>query len=572
MHIQHRKHEWDEVANNCKRANIMYDRHLVLMPTFTGKHLLSPELQNRGKDAAWYLGTTPDTTYDRKRTPYPLPQTASHYLAPARVQVDKIAVTLLLMHSRDDPIVSHDDCYDWDRVASNKNIISLRTVRGGHLGWFDGLLPGMAVTTWGDRVVLDFLSAVLEQHAQTNFLVSVMRKSLEMTRPIYQGNHSSSIPSKAYKNNHMLYKEDIVEEQGEGEQEYNIQLGGISPQPSSSTNEFNDDDDDHETMKQTRDRISTNSMDQFNEFQSPNDYSYQNNFPQQHHQQQQQQTNHSNSSLPTFLSPGVFARICSTSDLSLPTAVIPTLQNLRRRSSAANLASNIVETTLLHQEEDDRDDNYYHHDRFGYDHDQHHHLLQHQQYHGNNNNNDNNNNHMYSSAHSDLNNNDDDNYEQKQQHYSVSTVSSASSPSPSPPLSSPSSSSTYYTQYYAQKQQHQGELLLQQQDDYEERKASMLLQAAEDKAKLFNKESAQQQQNSLFPKPSDNFMTHVQEENEEENEEDNVRIKSSSKNHQKRGGKQQESSTGYDIRSSDYYSTNHQHSMDDMALDESLTF
>lgn len=49
----------------------------------------------------------------------------------------RIAVTTLVLHAKDDPIVSHDDGYDWDRMAANQHVISVRTVRGGHLvkGW-----------------------------------------------------------------------------------------------------------------------------------------------------------------------------------------------------------------------------------------------------------------------------------------------------------------------------------------------------------------------------------------------------------------------------------------------------
>jgi hypothetical protein len=83
--------------------------------------------------------------------------------------------------------VSHDDCYDWGKIARNKHIISVRTLRGGHLGWFDGLFPGWSTTTFSDRIVVDFLSAVLEQHAQTNFLTGVMKKMTAHADPSADG-------------------------------------------------------------------------------------------------------------------------------------------------------------------------------------------------------------------------------------------------------------------------------------------------------------------------------------------------------------------------------------------------
>lgn len=53
-------------------------------------------------------------------------------------------------------------------------------------GWFDGWLPGINDTTWGDAVALSFLSAVLEQHAQTNFLVGVMSRALDLQTHLQQ--------------------------------------------------------------------------------------------------------------------------------------------------------------------------------------------------------------------------------------------------------------------------------------------------------------------------------------------------------------------------------------------------
>jgi len=182
VRVAGRKKDWDRVVKGCQRANILYDRHLALCPDFTGFEDLSDELKMSlatiRQDPDWQYGTTRDTAYDRAGTPFPLPQTEPHYRRPARLGVDKIAVPLLILHAKDDPIVSHDDCYDWDRCAANKHIISVRTTQGGHLGWYDGLFPGLGETTWGDRAVLAFVSAILEQTAQTSYLVQIMRGSL----------------------------------------------------------------------------------------------------------------------------------------------------------------------------------------------------------------------------------------------------------------------------------------------------------------------------------------------------------------------------------------------------------
>lgn len=66
------------------------------------------------------------------------------------------------------------------QISANKHIITCRTNRGGHLGWHDGLLP--TGPSWADNLTIDFLSAVLEQHAQTNFLIDVMRRTQELQR------------------------------------------------------------------------------------------------------------------------------------------------------------------------------------------------------------------------------------------------------------------------------------------------------------------------------------------------------------------------------------------------------
>lgn len=81
-----------------------------------------------------------------------------------------------MIHAADDPVVS-DGSVDWDAVVQrNKNIISVTTQRGGHVGWYDS--PLIMGPTWADRMVGNFLSATLETQAQTNFLTSVLRRAL----------------------------------------------------------------------------------------------------------------------------------------------------------------------------------------------------------------------------------------------------------------------------------------------------------------------------------------------------------------------------------------------------------
>jgi len=99
---------------------------------------------------------------------------ASHYIARASTHLDKVETTLLLIHAEDDPVVTSEHM-DWSRVESNRHIIVAHTMRGGHCSWYEGLAP--FGTTWGDGVTLNFVSAVLETHAQTNFFVELVRQS-----------------------------------------------------------------------------------------------------------------------------------------------------------------------------------------------------------------------------------------------------------------------------------------------------------------------------------------------------------------------------------------------------------
>lgn len=130
-------------------------------------------------------------------------QTAGHYQLAAGQHLDRVGVTFLMLHAADDPIVINSSV-NWDEVARrNKNIISVTTRRGGHIGWHESSV--LSGPTWADRVAVRFLSAVLETHAQvstprtlvsrvcqctnshtharachaqTNFLASVMRQVL----------------------------------------------------------------------------------------------------------------------------------------------------------------------------------------------------------------------------------------------------------------------------------------------------------------------------------------------------------------------------------------------------------
>jgi len=99
VRVRHRKEEWNPILSGCQRANILYDRHIALVPEFSGHDKLAgTKFYNMAdpRDEKWVHGTTKETARDRKGTPFPLPQTKPTYDRPARILVDKIEVTLLV--------------------------------------------------------------------------------------------------------------------------------------------------------------------------------------------------------------------------------------------------------------------------------------------------------------------------------------------------------------------------------------------------------------------------------------------------------------------------------------------
>ena len=122
-------------------------------------------------------------------------ETADHYAGCAAHHMDKIAVTLLWIHARDDPVCAENQhreptshaflhycsssgqtflfqivahkTVDWEEVHRNKNIITLITKRGGHVQWHAGLSP--TGHTYADDATLRFLSSALELQAQSRY-------------------------------------------------------------------------------------------------------------------------------------------------------------------------------------------------------------------------------------------------------------------------------------------------------------------------------------------------------------------------------------------------------------------
>ena len=102
-------------------------------------------------------------------------RTASHYNGIVWEHMDKVQTPLLIVHARDDPVVSHETL-NLEQCHQNNHIITMTTKRGGHLGFHEGVLPfGL---TWADRVHMRYISAVLEVNSQHQFNLQMVFRVL----------------------------------------------------------------------------------------------------------------------------------------------------------------------------------------------------------------------------------------------------------------------------------------------------------------------------------------------------------------------------------------------------------
>jgi len=150
--IAHERHKYEQIiyehGNHCLQ---LFDRFVYDLPTHS---------YNKHPKQEQYEFMT---------------QTRDYYRRPALQGMDAIQVSTLILSALDDPIV-HISNINWARVCENPNLIVMRTRRGGHVGWYEGILP------FGDTLVehtfVDFTSAVLDSHSHTNFLIQVMQNTL----------------------------------------------------------------------------------------------------------------------------------------------------------------------------------------------------------------------------------------------------------------------------------------------------------------------------------------------------------------------------------------------------------
>jgi len=149
---------------------VMYDRHVAAIPRASNRS--EPGSFAGFDDGAGAVARRRRPGAPLAPVPARLPRTRPHYVASSRERLRDVRIPLLVVHARDDPLVSHDDCYDWPELVRNPRVVVVRTNRGGHNAWHEGFWP--LGPSWAVGVATDYVSAVLEQTAQTGWLLAVL--------------------------------------------------------------------------------------------------------------------------------------------------------------------------------------------------------------------------------------------------------------------------------------------------------------------------------------------------------------------------------------------------------------
>lgn len=71
--------------------------------------------------------------------------------------IGKLDANTLLMVSKDDPIVSYR-AMPHEQIKTNEKIKFVETEKGGHLCWFEGIIP----KRWYPKPVLNYLRSLRE--------------------------------------------------------------------------------------------------------------------------------------------------------------------------------------------------------------------------------------------------------------------------------------------------------------------------------------------------------------------------------------------------------------------------
>eukprot|EP01016_Furgasonia_blochmanni_P049343 TRINITY_DN7480_c0_g1_i6.p1 TRINITY_DN7480_c0_g1~~TRINITY_DN7480_c0_g1_i6.p1 ORF type:complete len:433 (+),score=45.44 TRINITY_DN7480_c0_g1_i6:69-1367(+) len=112
-----------------------------------------------------------DDRFTKRLTGYPSGE--AYYKAVSSAQnLHKTNVPTLILSAVDDRFV-HEDCLPYDEIKHNENIILAMTDRGGHVGWFEGVIP----RRWFPTPVMEFFDAIWEEQSQKVDLTQEVRSA-----------------------------------------------------------------------------------------------------------------------------------------------------------------------------------------------------------------------------------------------------------------------------------------------------------------------------------------------------------------------------------------------------------
>ncbi|KAJ3109959.1 hypothetical protein HDU96_007038 [Phlyctochytrium bullatum] len=108
--------------------------------------------------------------------------------------VPDIRIPTLFLSALDDPIASYKTLPVFEAKA-NPNIIIATTARGGHIGWYEGLVP----TRWFQRPVVEFVKAMFEAY------LSIPPASRHLFLEAAHNVHPHPLPTPAHESHYRLF-------------------------------------------------------------------------------------------------------------------------------------------------------------------------------------------------------------------------------------------------------------------------------------------------------------------------------------------------------------------------------
>ncbi|KAL6067948.1 medium-chain fatty acid ethyl ester synthase/esterase 2 [Balamuthia mandrillaris] len=88
-----------------------------------------------------------------------------YFDASSRFYIPAVKVPLLVIHAKDDPIVDHSTL-PLQECSESAHTLFVLTEKGGHVGFPEGVIPVGNIGNWSDRVLSQFISAVVALHRE----------------------------------------------------------------------------------------------------------------------------------------------------------------------------------------------------------------------------------------------------------------------------------------------------------------------------------------------------------------------------------------------------------------------